>query len=85
MNERLNKVLARVGLSSRRGADRLIEEGRVQVNGRIVLDLGLRVDPERDAIRVDGKRLSAAPRSFTLEEDRERTSMRIVPQGVKGS
>jgi 23S rRNA pseudouridine2605 synthase/16S rRNA pseudouridine516 synthase len=59
--ERLNKVLARAGLASRRGADRLIEEGRVTVNGRVVRELGGQVDPVRDAIKVDGRRIPPAP------------------------
>jgi pseudouridine synthase len=65
MMERLNKVLARAGLASRRGADHLIREGRVSVNGKVVDELGLRVDPARDAIKVDGKRLPPPPSSNT--------------------
>jgi 23S rRNA pseudouridine2605 synthase len=52
---RLQKVLARAGVSSRRGGETLIEEGRVQVNGRVVTELGTKVDPARDRISVDGK------------------------------
>lgn len=65
MMERLNKVLARAGVASRRAADRLIEEGRVTVNGSVVGELGVRVDPARDAIKVDGKRIPAAPEQFS--------------------
>ena len=54
---RLNKVLAGAGLASRRGADRLILEGRVTVNGRRITELGLQIDPETDAVKVDGKRV----------------------------
>lgn len=57
--ERLNKILARAGVASRRGADRLIVEGRVQVNGQVVTELGAQADLDHDAIRVDGKRLHA--------------------------
>ncbi|MGH2544022.1 MAG: pseudouridine synthase, partial [Ardenticatenaceae bacterium] len=57
MEERLNKVLARAGMASRRGADELIETGRVSVNGAVVRELGLKVDPEADEIRVDGERI----------------------------
>jgi pseudouridine synthase len=63
--ERLNKILARAGVASRRGADRLIEAGRVTVNGTIVAELGARVDLRNDAIKVDGKRLPAAPERHT--------------------
>jgi len=59
--ERLNKVLARAGVASRRGADELIADRRVVVNGKVVTEAGAHVDPLRDAIRVDGKRIPAAP------------------------
>jgi pseudouridine synthase len=65
MSERLQKVLAHAGISSRRAAERLIAAGRVSVNGAIVSELGSKVDPERDAIKVDGKRVGAAPRRPT--------------------
>lgn len=59
--DRLQKVLARAGIASRRAAERLIVEGRVTVNGSVVNRLGIRVDADRDAIKVDGKRLRPAP------------------------
>ena len=55
--ERLQKVLAGAGLGSRRHCETLIEAGRVTVNGRAA-ELGMRVDPERDEVRVDGARVS---------------------------
>lgn len=55
---RIQKILAQAGLASRRAAEQWIREGRVQVNGRPAR-LGDRADPERDAIRVDGKRVPA--------------------------
>ena len=54
MQERLQKVLARAGIASRRRAEELITEGRVQVNGKRVTELGTRVDAAQDTIRVDG-------------------------------
>ena len=54
---RLQKVLANAGVASRRTCEILIAEGRVEVNGRPVLEPGTRVDPERDTIRVDGSRI----------------------------
>lgn len=54
---RLQKVIAAAGLASRRAAEELIAQGRVQVNGQVVDQLGARVDPARDVIRVDGARL----------------------------
>lgn len=52
---RLNKLLAERGLASRRGADKLIEEGLVMVNGKKVYELGIKVNPNTDRITVDGK------------------------------
>lgn len=59
--DRLQKVLARAGVASRRHAEELIAAGRVRVNGRVVTELGIRVDPRRDRIEVDGRRISAEP------------------------
>lgn len=56
---RLNKILAQAGLTSRRGADRLILDGRVAVNGRVIRELGALADPDVDAIDVDGRRIAA--------------------------
>jgi len=55
--ERLQKILARAGIASRRAAEAIILEGRVQVNGQTVTELGTRADTTRDHIRVDGKLL----------------------------
>jgi cytidylate kinase len=63
--ERLQKVLARAGVASRRSAENLIAEGRVTVN-EIVVELGASADPARDAIAVDGRRIQAAPRAIHL-------------------
>ncbi len=52
---RLNKFLAHAGVCSRREADGWIEEGRVSVNGRVVQELGEKVDPARDRVIADGK------------------------------
>lgn len=52
---RLNKLLAERGLASRRGADKLIAEGMVMVNGKKVYELGVKVNPNKDKIVVDGK------------------------------
>ncbi len=65
MTERLQKVLAHAGVASRRAAEKLILEGRVTVNGAVVDRLGVRVDPERDAIKVDGRRIRRPPASHT--------------------
>lgn len=54
---RLNKLLAERGLASRRGADKLIADGMVMVNGKKVYELGIKVNPHKDKITVDGKPL----------------------------
>jgi len=55
--ERLQKVMAHAGVASRRASEELIKQGRVSVNGRIVTELGAKVDPRRDQIQVDGQPL----------------------------
>lgn len=54
--ERVQKLLARAGVAARRKAEELIREGRVTVNGQVA-ELGAKADPERDAVKVDGKRI----------------------------
>ena len=54
-NTRLNKYLADCGLASRRKADQMIEEGEVQVNGKTVYELGIRIEPGVDRVTVRGK------------------------------
>lgn len=55
--ERLQKVLASAGLGSRRSCEELITQGRVEVDRKVISELGTRVDPLRQEIRVDGERL----------------------------
>lgn len=59
---RINKFLSEAGLASRRGADRLILEGRVRVNGRLVEEPGTKLDGTRDIVEVDGRRVRNVPR-----------------------
>jgi 16S rRNA U516 pseudouridylate synthase RsuA-like enzyme len=56
-NERLQKYLAHAGIASRRHAEALIETGQVTVNGRVVRELGTRVTPGSDEVRVRGQRV----------------------------
>lgn len=68
--ERLQKIISEAGLASRRGAERLIAEGRVTVNGRAVDQQGFKADPAKDAIAVDGRPLPPPqkPRYFMFNK-----------------
>lgn len=62
MQERLQKIIARAGVSSRRGAEEMILQGRVRVNGAVIFELGTKANVEIDHIKVDGKLLKSTPR-----------------------
>lgn len=57
--ERLQKVLAAAGIASRRECEELILEGRVQVDGQVVTELGARVDPTKQTVKLDGEELTS--------------------------
>ncbi|MGJ3509268.1 pseudouridine synthase [Enemella sp. A6] len=80
---RLQKVLAAAGIASRRAAEEMIAEGRVEVNGRLVLEQGLRVDPDTDEIRVDGSRIPPPRRHayLVLNKPRGVVSTLSDPEG----
>ncbi len=81
--ERLQKILAQAGIASRRGAEAFITEGRVQVNGEVVTELGTRADPHRDYIRVDGKLLAGPEpqRYYMLNKPRGYVTTLDDPEG----
>ena len=94
MEIRLQKLIAGTGLASRRKAEQLIASGRVMVNGKVVIELGTKVDPGRDHVKVDGKHLSS-PEPFvylilnkpknvmsTLDDPGGRTTVRDYLHGV---
>jgi 23S rRNA pseudouridine2605 synthase len=62
MTERLQKILSRAGVASRRAAERLMVDGRVTVNGQTIRELGSRADAAADDIRVDGRRVRISER-----------------------
>jgi 23S rRNA pseudouridine2605 synthase len=81
--ERLQKILAQAGIASRRAAEQYILDGRVQVNGATVIELGTRADPGRDHIRVDGKLLHGPEpqRYFLLNKPRGYVTTLDDPEG----
>ncbi len=63
---RLQKILAQAGFGSRRKCEQMITDGRVEVDGELVTELGTRVDPKKQHIRVDGSRVHLNPNHVTL-------------------
>src|ERR1700733_400673 len=79
---RLQKILARAGIASRRHAEDLIVAGRVRVNGRVALELGSKADPKRDRVEVDGKRIVAEDLVYVvLHKPRGVVSTMSDPEG----
>ena len=62
MEERLQKYLAQCGVASRRKCEELVLQGRVQVNGVTVTELGTKINPEKDKIKFDGKDIKQSPK-----------------------
>ncbi len=81
--ERLQKILASAGIASRRKAEGVILQGRVQVNGQIVSELGSKADPVHDHIRVDGKLIHPAGeyRYYMLNKPKQFVTTVSDPQG----
>ncbi len=81
--ERLQKFLSRAGIASRRAAEEMIRAGRVSVNGQVVTEMGAKVEPGRDAVWVDGRRVKAAalPVTVMLHKPSGYVSTRRDPQG----
>ena len=93
--ERIQKVLAKAGIASRREAERMLLEGRVSVNGKVIKTLGFKTDPSSDAIKVNGKRVTGfepkvtlllnKPRGYlsTVKDPRGRPTVMDLLQGMK--
>jgi 23S rRNA pseudouridine2605 synthase len=82
---RLQKLLSMAGVASRRAAEQLILEGRVVVNGEVVMTLGTRADPVQDDIRVDGRRIrfDVRQRYIVLNKPKGYVTTRKDPEGRK--
>lgn len=81
--ERLQKLLSMAGVASRRLSEDLIRQGRVTVNGAVITELGTKADPERDEVRVDGRRVRPQRRMryILLNKPRGYVTTRHDPQG----
>ena len=66
MEERLQKILAKAGIASRRRAEQLICDGRIQVNGQVVNEMGYKADPSLDTITCDGKPIDLEQKMYVL-------------------
>src|SRR5690606_21320822 len=80
---RLQKVLAQAGVASRRACEEMIGEGRVTVDGQVVRRFGAKVDPDKQVIHVDGKRIPTKPDLvyYALNKPIGVASTREGPQG----
>jgi 23S rRNA pseudouridine2605 synthase len=64
--ERLHKFLSRAGVTSRRLAEEWIRAGRVAVNGQVVTEMGVKIDPDRDLVQVDGRLVQPPATTITV-------------------
>ena len=80
--ERLQKILSKAGIASRRASEQLMLEGRVSVNGTTIRELGTKADPAGDDIRVDGRRVKVVEqhRYLLLNKPRGYVSTRSDPE-----
>jgi 23S rRNA pseudouridine2605 synthase len=85
MQERLQKIIARAGIASRRHAEQLIVSGQVRVNGRVVRELGTKADAARDRIEAAGRVVEAEERRvyLVLHKPPEVVSAMADPEGRK--
>ena len=82
--ERLQKVLAAAGVDSRRACEKLITQGRVQVNGQTVTELGTKVDPEKVLLSVDGKPVHKRKRHLYLKLNKPRDVLSDIGGDTRG-
>ncbi len=69
MQERLQKVLAKAGVASRRRAEELIRQGKVRVDGRVVTEMGTKVDPDTQDIECEGVPLASQEEKVYIVSD----------------
>jgi 23S rRNA pseudouridine2605 synthase len=85
MQERLQKIIARAGIASRRHAEQLILSGQVRVNGKVVTELGSKADPATDRIEAAGRMVKQSERTvyLALNKPAEIVSAMADPEGRK--
>lgn len=95
MEERLQKILARAGIASRRAVEQLITQGRVTVDGRKITEMGLKFDPEHHRIEFDGKPVLESEKKIyillnkpagyvtTLSDPQGRPVVTVLLEGIK--
>ena len=67
MLDRIQKIIAQAGIASRREAERLILDGKVTLNGKVVTELGTKADPDKDYIKVNGKLITRPePKAYVI-------------------
>ena len=83
--ERLQKILSRAGIASRRAAEQYIVDGRVSVNGKLVTQLGVKADLDHDHVKVDGRLLRAPKRLVYLALNKPKNVVTTLsdPEGRK--
>ena len=82
VKERLQKFLSRAGVASRRQAEEWIRAGKIRVNGQVVTELGVKIDPERDRVQVEGRRVRpSAPVTLLVNKPYGYVSTTRDPQG----
>src|SRR5262245_57141439 len=97
MTERLQKFLSAAGVASRRHAEEMIAKGLVKVNGKVVKEMGVKIDPAKDRVQVSGKivkvqnkvylALNKPARYMTTRNDPERrkTVFDLLPPELKNT
>ena len=94
MEERLQKYLAQCGVASRRKCEELITTGQVKVNGKVITELGTKVNPQKDVVEVNGKIVGEEKKVYillnkpvgyvtTLSDEKERPTVMELLDGVK--
>ena len=81
---RINKYIAGSGVTSRRGADKLVEEGRVKVNNKTVTTLGFEVNEDNDTVTVDGRKITLVNK-YARHDTRVLQIPQLTPRSYNGS